>query len=124
MTITRFKFKALHDLRRIEGKLEDLISDEVVNAANPNDYIDAILLDEGDLYDPIGKLRTVYPNVMHISYKRDEKVNSELADLEEGLEEGTPLDVFKSFFKYVTDEDADETYVKIAEEIIDETDIS
>jgi len=124
MTITRFKFKALHDLRRIEGKLEDLISDEVVNAANPNDYIDAILLDEGDLYDPIGKLRTVYPNVMHISYKRDEKVNSELANLEEGLEEGTPLDVFKSFFKYVTDEDADETYVKIAEEIIDETDIS
>ncbi len=124
MTITRFKFKALHDLRRIEGKLEDLISDEVVNAANPNDYIDAVLLDEGDLYDPIGKLRTVYPNVMHISYKRDEKVNSELADLEEGLEEGTPLDVFKSFFKYVTDEDADETYVKIAEEIIDETDIS
>ena len=124
MTITRFKFKALHDLRRIEGKLEDLISDEVVNAANPNDYIDAILLDEGDLYDPIGKLRTVYPNVMHISYKRDEKVNSELADLEEGLEEGTPLDVFKSFFKYVTNEDADETYVKIAEEIIDETDIS
>ena len=124
MTITRFKFKALHDLRRIEGKLEDLISDEVVNAANPNDYIDAVLLDEGDLYDPIGKLRTVYPNVMHISYKRDEKVNSELADLEEGLEEGTPLDVFKSFFKYVTNEDADETYVKIAEEIIDETDIS
>ncbi|MBE5970635.1 MAG: exonuclease SbcCD subunit D [Lachnospiraceae bacterium] len=124
MTITRFKFKALHDLRRIEGKLEDLISDEVVNAANPNDYIDAVLLDEGDLYDPIGKLRTVYPNVMHISYKRDEKVNSELANLEEGLEEGTPLDVFKSFFKYVTDEDADETYVKIAEEIIDETDIS
>ena len=124
VTITRIKFKALHDLRRIEGKLEDLISDEVVNAANPNDYIDAVLLDEGDLYDPIGKLRTVYPNVMHISYKRDEKVNSELADLEEGLEEGTPLDVFKSFFKYVTDEDADETYVKIAEEIIDETDIS
>lgn len=124
MTITRFRFKPLHDLRRIEGKLEELISEEVVSLSNPEDYIDAILLDEGDLYDPIGKLRTVYPNVMHISYKRDLAERGELTELEESLDKGTPIDVFKSFYSYVTGEEADADSIKIAEEVIDEANIS
>lgn len=57
--------KARHDVRTTSGYLEDLIANPPEGPAR-EDYLSITLLDTGALYDPMGKLREVYPNVLHI----------------------------------------------------------
>lgn len=53
------------DVRRIEGELAELL-ERGKDDPRRDDYIMARLLDRGALLDPMGKLRDVYPNVLHI----------------------------------------------------------
>ncbi|WP_077621793.1 exonuclease SbcCD subunit D [Sediminibacillus massiliensis] len=52
------------DLRIIEGFFEDLINNEPTE-----DYLHVRLLDDGQLVDPMGKLRKVYPNILRLERK-------------------------------------------------------
>ncbi|OOO00637.1 MAG: hypothetical protein ATN35_06385 [Epulopiscium sp. Nele67-Bin004] len=49
------------DFKKITGTLDELLQN------SSQDYILATLTDEGELLNPIGKLREVYPNIMQIS---------------------------------------------------------
>lgn len=55
----------LHDVRILQGPLQELCS----HAQNCEDYVYAILTDsEGDVLDPIGKLRAVYPRTLGLRF--------------------------------------------------------
>ena len=54
-------------LKVIEGTLAALIAEG--RQAPCEDYIKAVLTDEGALVDPMGQLRTVYPNVLQLERK-------------------------------------------------------
>lgn len=60
---------ALRDMREIKGPLEELIQAGASLAEISKDYIRAILTDEGEVYDAIGQLRQVYPNMMRIDFE-------------------------------------------------------
>jgi exonuclease SbcD len=53
------------DVRCIEGHLADLLTGPK-SAENAQDYLMVTLLDTGAILDAIGKLRDVYPNVLHL----------------------------------------------------------
>ncbi|WNC70060.1 exonuclease SbcCD subunit D [Thalassotalea nanhaiensis] len=61
---------AKHDLRVIEGTLEELLKQGCANLKNTetanDDYLLAKLTDTQVILDPMGRLRTVYPNVLQI----------------------------------------------------------
>ena len=59
----------LHEMRKIKGPLAALLSKEVVTAAPADDYIHATLTDEDELYDALGQLRAVYPNLMCLEFE-------------------------------------------------------
>jgi exonuclease SbcD len=52
-------------VRRIEGHLADILKGPQ-SGQNPQDYLMVTLLDTGAILDAIGKLRDVYPNVLHL----------------------------------------------------------
>ncbi|MFR9099243.1 MAG: exonuclease SbcCD subunit D C-terminal domain-containing protein [Anaerostipes hadrus] len=60
--------KPLRDMREIECSLEELLKKECEIGCQ-EDYMHVILTDEEQILDAIGKVRTVYPNVMQISFK-------------------------------------------------------
>lgn len=60
--------KPLHDLRIIRGPLAELLSPQVVASSDREDYLRVVLTDEEEIIDPIGKLRSVYPNVMELKF--------------------------------------------------------
>jgi exonuclease SbcD len=64
-TIERVPLAPRRDVRCVEGLLKDILrgprDDE-----NPDDYLMVRLLDRGAILDAMGKLREVYPNVLHI----------------------------------------------------------
>lgn len=57
--------KPLRDLRVIEGLLDTLLEQGKTDP-NKNDYLSVNITDQTALLDPLGKLRTVYPNVLHL----------------------------------------------------------
>ncbi|MFD0825685.1 exonuclease SbcCD subunit D [Neobacillus sp. M.A.Huq-85] len=60
-----------HDMRELEGHLEELLDPSFYEKQRVHDYLKISLLDEGALLDPINKLRQVYPNVLHLERKID-----------------------------------------------------
>ncbi len=54
-----------HNVRTISGYLDDLI-EHPEEGPGRDDFLSITLLDTGALYDPMGKLREVYPNVLHL----------------------------------------------------------
>ncbi len=60
-----------HDMRELEGHLDELLDPQFYEKERVNDYLKITLLDEGALLDPINKLRQIYPNVLHLERKID-----------------------------------------------------
>ena len=90
----------LRDLREIKGPIDRLLDAEVIRQGNVQDYIHATLTDEEDLFDPIGRLRAVYPNIMRLDFEnsrtgapRDSKTAAS-----GDVSKKSPLALFEEFF--------------------------
>lgn len=87
----------LHDMRKIRGTYEELTRRSVYENTNVEDYLQITLTDEEDIFDAVGKLRAVYPNLMKIEYdNRRTGKGQEAAAVEEV--ERTPLAYTKELF--------------------------
>lgn len=112
--------KPLHpkrNMRIVKGSLSDIIRLGNESVEGREDYIQAILTDKEELIDPIGSLRSVYPNTMQVV-------------LEKRLIEGnTPLfhgaeskaksmeELFGAFYEALAGEAMDEVRSKLVQEI-------
>lgn len=91
----------LRDMRILEGELNTLIEQAKTDPHN-EDYLLVRLTDKHALLDPMGKLRQVYPNVLHIEKPgllamSDQPINRDK------LKRGE-LDMFRDFFAQVQGE--------------------
>lgn len=115
------QFKELipkRDMRIIKGPLSELIDPKIYGNTNVEDYICAILTDEGELIDPISKLRAVYPNIMELSrenikIKEDSKTSASF-----GYDNKSKLQLFEEFYKSISGEDITREKLQIVEEVI------
>jgi DNA repair protein SbcD/Mre11 len=92
-----------HDMRELEGHLEELLDPYFYEKQKLHDYLKITLLDEGALLDPINKLRQIYPNVLHLERKID------ITDLKKKQsfnitqnEKKSELDLFEQFYAEMT----------------------
>ncbi|MFR5602203.1 MAG: exonuclease SbcCD subunit D, partial [Lachnospiraceae bacterium] len=117
--VTRLPLSPIHDMRKIRGKLADLISPAVAEAADEEDYILAVLTDDGELADPMGTLRSVYPNVMQLQWER-KTVNFEETERSlETIREKSPLELFEDFFEQVMGKSLTEEQREIMKQTIE-----
>lgn len=89
------------DLRIIKDTLDNLLTLERYTLLNNEDFIKAIITDEEDVFDPIGKLRTKYPNVLLLEVDNNKSSISEYAaSLPKGEEVASrnPMDLFTEFY--------------------------
>jgi exonuclease SbcD len=63
--VNKVQLTPRRQVRRIEGCIDQIIADAAKDKA-PDDYLMVTLLDQGPVFDAMGKLRVVYPNVLHI----------------------------------------------------------
>ena len=92
----------LHDLRRIRGPLERLLSPEVADAdgVSRDDYIYAVLTDENPEVDAMARLRDAYPNVMSLEYDNARTRAAGLAeDAAPAEDSASPLELFRDFYE-------------------------
>lgn len=118
INITLKELKPLHNMRKIKGKLFDLISEEVYKESETTDYIQATLTDENELIDPIGTLRSVYPNIMQIITMKNTLSENNMKQIEGDIKKKTTLELYKEFFMGVTDREFDAEREEVMKEMI------
>lgn len=118
LTVKQAAIRPIHDMRKIRGKLAELIDPEVVDAADAQDYLLAVLTNDEELVDPIGTLRSVYPNVMQLQLERVQK--ERMQEEERGLDwrEKSPFELFEQFYGYVMDQDLTKEQKNLIEDVI------
>lgn len=114
--VSRIPLSPLHGMRRIRGELEELMRPEIVEGADAWDYIRAELTDEAELIDPIGTLRSVYPNIMQISLLKNEKKGNRDDTGRLAEREKTIPELFKDFYTMIRGKEPDEERMKVVEE--------
>lgn len=108
ISVKQVPITPIHNMRKIKGKLEELIKPEIVNDDHYDDYINAILTDEEELIDPIGTLRSVYPNVMKIQLQKNEIGNDMIYEANHNVQGKTIMELFKEFYELVKEKPLDE----------------
>jgi exonuclease SbcD len=90
----------LHDMREIKGPLAVLTSEEIISQDDSEDYLRVILTDEEEIIDPMGKLRSYYPNVMALDFENScTNIDTQAISLDtEQIETLSPYDLFSEFF--------------------------
>lgn len=99
----------LRNMRRIKGTLKGLLDPEVYGSTNVEDYLHVTLTDEGELIEPMGKLRTVYPNVLSLDMEiKERRVGESKTSAGEGYKHKSKLDLFSDFYRDMTGQEFSE----------------
>lgn len=68
VSVTAIPLKPLRELREIRGSYEELTDRNYYQGTLVDDYLHITLTDEEDILDALGKLRSIYPNIMKLDY--------------------------------------------------------
>lgn len=118
--ITVKELHPFHDMRKIRGPLQELMNPKIYEQANREDYIQAILTDEIELLDPIGTLRSVYPNIMQVVLEKNGQETKMETNNVGARKHKTPMELFEEFYESVTGNELDEKRENIMKDIIEE----
>lgn len=92
----------LHELRQVEGPIDELLAACPENGCT--DYLFAKLTDKGEILDPMNRLRTVYPNILGLSFDRENEEGDTVCLQADKLESRPPETLFAEFFEKMTGE--------------------
>ncbi|MGN0508722.1 MAG: exonuclease SbcCD subunit D [Ruminococcus sp.] len=89
-----------HEMREIKGKYEEITAKSFYeNTTYQTDYMHITLTDEEDIPDGVGKLRTIYHNLMKLDYDNMRtRLNSQITGAQ-NIEEKSPLELFEDFYE-------------------------
>lgn len=98
--IERIPLQPRHDLKILEGTLEEIVSGKY-GFSNKSDYYMISLTDKEPQLDAMGKLRNVYPNVLHIERPELFKMQSSSTSIPDHRKL-SECDLFKAFYQQTT----------------------
>lgn len=100
LTVRTVPLSPLHDMVELKGTYQELMAASFYgNTTWQEDYTHLTLTDEEDIPDAIGKLRTVYHNLMKLDYDNTRtRMNLEITgpDIRENL---SPMQLFADFYE-------------------------
>ena len=109
--------KPLREMRKVKGSLEEIMERVVNDGAGREDYIQAVLTNQEELIDPIGTLRSVYPNIMQIvREEKKEKTSVTAGSFTVGKRE--PEALFEEFYETVRGEKLADKGKELIEEVV------
>jgi exonuclease SbcD len=97
ITIELKSLNVRRDMRVIKGKLSDLLSEQV-DSAMREDYISALLTDEGTNFEPMKRLKALYPNILQIEKPRRVEEKKEQI---KSLKSLSPMELINAFYQEV-----------------------
>jgi exonuclease SbcD len=86
------------DLREIKDTYWNVTDRNQYCNTNIQDYIHITLTDEEDIPDAIGKLRSIYPNIMKLDYDNTRTRTMNIIETNSEIERKTDLELFAEFY--------------------------
>ncbi len=86
------------DMVELHGSFSEVTSPKFYEQVAQNAYVRVILTDENDIYDAVGRLRLIYPNLMRLDYDNLRTRNGTLR-LEAANIKRDPLELFADFYQ-------------------------
>lgn len=108
----------LHDMRELKGSYMELTARGFYKDFNTEDYFRIILTDEEDVPDAVGRLRTVYPNLMQIDYDNSRTRREQSIEDIDRAENLSPMELFEQFFEKQNNRKMSEEQVLYMENLI------
>lgn len=109
-----------HDMREIRGTHMEVTALDFYKDMKTDDYLHITLIDEEDIPDAIGKLRTIYPNIMKLSY---DNLRTRAAVTVRGtaeVEEKSPMELLKEFYELQNNQPMTDEQEEIARGMMEE----
>ncbi|MDE6846766.1 MAG: exonuclease SbcCD subunit D [Lachnospiraceae bacterium] len=88
----------LHEMRDIRGSYEQVTKRSNYENTDTRDYVRITLTDEEDIFDAVGKLRVIYPNLMRLEYDNMRTRQHQSVKVPEQEEEKTPFTLLEELF--------------------------
>lgn len=119
ISISTKELTAPHNMRKIKGRLEELIKEEIVKSGNPMDYLHVTLTNKEELINPIAVLKSVYPNIMQLVFEKN--IVEQQGEIEvNSIQNQSTLEIYKTFFEEVTSYEIDRDRYQVMEKILEE----
>lgn len=114
--IEKVPLNALRDMRIIEGTLAKIL-ESAKEDPYPEDYLLVRLLDDEALFEPMAKLRQIYPNVLELQRPNLENGGVRQKIKRENLKKGE-MPMFIDFFKQMTGDDLNEEQLDVVNQFL------
>ncbi len=92
------KLIPLKDVRRLRQTYENITLRENYIYTNTDDYIYITLTDEEEIPDAIGRLRSIYPNIIKLDYDNTRTRQNQTLEIND-IEKKTTLQLFDEFYE-------------------------
>ena len=112
--ITELKIDALHDVRLIKGKFDEIVRQ--YSDKNTNDYVSVVLTDENEVYNARQTLIDIFPNLLSVSVdnsRTNREYVEEYDDVNVSLNE-----LFAEFFRRMQGRDMSDDERRAMEDVI------
>jgi exonuclease SbcD len=109
----------LRDFRCLKGELKALLDPAVYNGTNLEDYLHITLTDQGELLEPMAKLRTVYPHVLALEFESSgNNPDGDRTSAGADYTQKTELELFRDFYCNITGKEFSAEKERIIHEVI------
>ena len=116
LNICLLPLKSMRDVRILEGELEILLAQGKMDIKR-EDYLMVRLLDKHAILDAMGKLRAVYPNVLHLERTGLTAGQQQVALSRDHIKKGE-MDMFCDFFSQVSGESLTQAQQTVMDDLL------
>ena len=120
INIQQIPFLPKHDMREIRGTYMEVTALDFYKDMKTDDYLHITLTDEEDIPDAIGKLRTIYPNIMKLSYDNLRTRAPVTVRGTAEVEEKSPMELLKEFYELQNNQPMTDEQEEIARGMMEE----
>lgn len=119
LTVRTVPLAAKRDMVEIKGTYKDItLKSFYENTTYQEDYVHITLTDEEDIVDAIGKLRTIYHNLMKLDYDNNRTRTVSQIDGAVNAEIRSPLDLFADFYELQNNQPMNEEQTEFMNNLI------
>lgn len=118
VTTYALPLKPLRDMREVRGAFEQVMNPKSLAGANTQDYVRVTLTDELEVPNALGKLRSIYPNLMALQYDNQRTRRTQALPSAPYTQQKTPLMLFEELYELQNNQPMTEEQSAFAQHLI------
>lgn len=109
-----------HDMRQLQGSFAELTDKAFYEGQNVEDYLHIVLTDEEDVFEAMGRLRVIYPNVLKLTYDNTRSRRDQVITDAEDVRRKSPLELFGELYEIQNNQPMTEVQMDFTRELMEE----